>query len=966
MVNLQSQSARQTAVSEIQNCDPLQPLQTEPAQNNREAAMWWSDFGFLVVPMENGSLSPTAGTVPTDCDRNYVDRLWQKHPTHEVGFTVGEITLVVSVNSLQGQAALDQIEKTLGRFPNLIVRTPTGFEHFFWLDRMARLGRALECPHNGHIGMKTGKDVVLLPPHGGKVIVKNDACSFGDFTVASQAFVDAVQLYNSTALPVAVDTSGVPDAAGMVPVFASAVALAGAGESGETGESGAWTHLPVPSGVGPNEGGETGESGGSEIAPASDTGFAGFTTFSSQPAQETSRVAPTCATPTGTPIETGESGGSLDVGVTLALDAFHKLQAASLAALPALADAGPHMRPASHDADDIFTPKADENQVVTTFKAKGLYQTPLGSGSHKVICPWAHQHTDGVTFNTTYSEPDDLNVAGRFQCEYRHPGPQGVDAVLEFLGIPKMAARNKPVIRVSDGDLHRVVDAQEKVLAARGRHYQSGGMIVSIKTDPLTGDPSVVPTNVQTLTRELSAAADFERFVGGKRGFVPCDPPPRQVGILLNSQSYGHLRTLAGLARQPYFGETDGVLVTEPGYDTRSKLFGVFDPRPFVLPAHPTKANALAALNMLLELISEFRFAEDCDRSTAVSAMCTAANRPSLPQAPGFHVKAAMPASGKSILCETFVLFAGTAESKKISFPSTSEEATKTIMSTLLTCPAAVEFDDMTTDWIPHGIINRMLTSSQLTDRLLGVSKNATVGTRALFLSSGNNVGPVRDAMRRVVTINLDPRCASPAMLTYQGNPVETLRKHRAAYVAAVLTINLAWKAAGSPRTNVSSIATYGGAWADYCRHPLIWLGLPDPATSLLAQVSSDSDSDNFGALLTAWYKAFGTVATTVRRAVGVASFGNDDLKEAIHEFPVVERGEINPGKLGYILKRNVNRIVGALKLVDARADGRKAWAIEVVDPAALALSLAAANSASMQRSSGTQTANEIDDSDLY
>ena len=40
------------------------------------------------------------------------------------------------------------------------------------------------------------------------------------------------------------------------------------------------------------------------------------------------------------------------------------------------------------------------------------------------------------------------------------------------------------------------------------------------------------------------------------------------------------------------------------------------------------------------------------------------------------------------------------------------------------------------------------------------------------------------------------------------------------------------------------SIVTFGGAWSDYCRYPLMWLGHPDPATALLEQVRHDPDGD--------------------------------------------------------------------------------------------------------------------------
>src|SRR5262249_20759833 len=151
----------------------------------------------------------------------------------------------------------------------------------------------------------------------------------------------------------------------------------------------------------------------------------------------------------------------------------------------------------------------------------------------------------------------------------------------------------------------------------------------------------------------------------------------------------------------------------------------------------------------------------------------------------------------------------------------------------------------------------RMLTAETITDRLLGVNKAATVNTRTLVLGSGNNVGPIRDLLRRVLTILLDPRCATPATIAYKGSPVSEVRHRRGVYVAAVLTIIQAWRRAGSPRSEVDSIVTYSGGWSDYCRHPLMWLGHPDPATALLQQVRHDPDGDALLGLMTEWYAIF-------------------------------------------------------------------------------------------------------------
>lgn len=91
----------------------------------------------------------------------------------------------------------------------------------------------------------------------------------------------------------------------------------------------------------------------------------------------------------------------------------------------------------------------------------------------------------------------------------------------------------------------------------------------------------------------------------------------------------------------------------------------------------------------------------DTDKSAALSAIFTAVVRITLPHAPGFHCQAPIFGSGKTYLCELIGAFAGPAANIKVSYPTTSEEATKVILSLLLTNPAIIEFDDMDTDWLP-------------------------------------------------------------------------------------------------------------------------------------------------------------------------------------------------------------------------------------------------------------------------
>ncbi len=591
------------------------------------------------------------------------------------------------------------------------------------------------------------------------------------------------------------------------------------------------------------------------------------------------------------------------------------------------------VRDRAQEPEDVLTPKATENPVVAALKARGLYKTPLGSGRHDITCPWVQEHTDALDTGAAYFEPDELHRVGGFCCQHAHRDRYHVRELLASLGVPPVEARHQPRIHVVAGEFDRIVDAAEQELAHRGRHYQAGGLIVSVSTDPACGDPSIVSTSLPALTRELAIAAIWMKYDGRIKEWVRCDPPARHTTILHDGQTFRHLLPLVGVARQPYFRESDGVLVQQPGYDPVAQRFGVFDARHFVLP-EPTLDAARAALTLLEDLLTEFHFVSAADRAAALAAICTAVMRPTLPHAPGFHVRAPVMGSGKTYLCELIGAFAGPGGNAKVSYPTTPEEATKVILALLLTSPAVIEFDDMDTEWTPHGTIKRMLTADYITDRILGVSKTVTVSTRTLFLGSGNNVGPIRDLLRRVLTIQIDPRCATPATRTYTGAPVEKVRQQRGQYVAAVLTLVRAWRAAGSPCAAVDPIATFEGAWSDYCRHPLIWLGHPDPATALLDQVRHDPDGEALRGLMTEWYDVFGATPTTMRKLMKTAQLEiHEALLEAIREFPVEERGAINRSKLGWLLKKNANRIVNGLMFQRADADGRLAWRVVAAPP---------------------------------
>jgi hypothetical protein len=79
------------------------------------------------------------------------------------------------------------------------------------------------------------------------------------------------------------------------------------------------------------------------------------------------------------------------------------------------------------------------------------------------------------------------------------------------------------------GRNHRVVDAAERELAQSRRHYQRGGLIVTVVTDPGTRETRIQDVSQPALVRSLAGAALWERYDARAQDWVRTDPPARHA-----------------------------------------------------------------------------------------------------------------------------------------------------------------------------------------------------------------------------------------------------------------------------------------------------------------------------------------------------------------------------------------------------------------------------------------------------
>lgn len=579
---------------------------------------------------------------------------------------------------------------------------------------------------------------------------------------------------------------------------------------------------------------------------------------------------------------------------------------------------------------DVFRPKLDENPVITALKTRNLYKCETKPGVHEIICPWVEQHTDQVDTGTAYFEPTDTYPKGGLKCHHSHGDDFGIGTLASHLGIKLQEARNRHEIRYEAGAIDQVVKACDYVLSQVGNIFQAGGVIVILRETEGSNDVRMEPASMAELTIALAAACSFLSYNRKEQEWRPIDIPERVLRTLLGASRYAYLPNLRGIARQPYYRPGQGSLVTTAGYDTLSGIYGWFDENAVQL-GPLTLEGAKFALAKLEGLIEEFDFETPTDRAATLAAMITATVRSYLPVAPAFLTTAPESGVGKSYLNSLIVPFAG-GEPARASFPLTADEATKSVLALLMSSPACIEYDDMVCNCKPHAILNRALTSDTITDRILSVSKTATVSTNTFIIGSGINIAPERDMNRRVITIRLASRPDNRISRKFKGKPAEYVREHRMEMMGHVFTILEAWKAAGHPKSDIPSIASYNGEWSEICRHPLVWLGKPDPAQSLFNQVEDDVDGEMLGFLLHEWHAAFGSTPVTVRKVVETGFTNTSSrLFALLDELPIQDGGRISNNKLGWYISLRAKRIVGGLRFVEGRADGRRAWLVEKV-----------------------------------
>jgi hypothetical protein len=470
--------------------------------------------------------------------------------------------------------------------------------------------------------------------------------------------------------------------------------------------------------------------------------------------------------------------------------------------------------------------------------------------------------------------------------------------------------------------------------------FDFGGALVAVESG------RIHPLDALSLMHHLGGAIQYWRWVKSSGGSFQelADPPEKLVRQIIALGDRRNLKYLKAVVTGPTL-RPDGTVMDTPGYDAETGL--LFETRENVVPVpeHPNEDQVETALKTLLKPFVHFPTVGALDRGILLASLLTAASRPAFKTSPAFGFDAPAQASGKTLLASSVGALA-TGDHPTV-WPHTAgrddEETRKRLFVALRNGTRALVWDNVVGTF-NSAAMSTALTSSNLTDRVLGKSESVCVPNRAIIILTGNNLTLGGDLGRRVLKCRIDAKTERPYARTFDFDPLELVLKNRQALLSAALTIIRGFISNKIDR-DPGRMASFE-EWDDYVRQTVIWIGrdiipgeFDDPMNAVIEAQSSDPEQEILGELLQALHDMFsGEFVSAIEiYKSAIDRMGCDKaarLEEVLNEIKGPSKG-LNSRGVGRLLSYRADRIVQGLRL-EARKDksaGSMLWGVvEVKD----------------------------------
>jgi hypothetical protein len=511
---------------------------------------------------------------------------------------------------------------------------------------------------------------------------------------------------------------------------------------------------------------------------------------------------------------------------------------------------------------------------------------------------------------------------------------------------------DRPEIDVTP-DEHLVNDQAVAALNRDDSIFQRGGAIVQILYDhgkkTLKGitrpanTPRITALREASLRERLSAAARFVKRKESEDGEETVDhihPPAFCVAAVGARGHWTSLRHLEGVISSPVL-RIDGTVLQTPGYDSITGLYYEPDGQVIDVQTAPTRDDARAACEALLEVVIDFPFATPAHRAAWLAYLLTPLARHAfVGPSPLFLIDANIRASGKSLLADSASLIVTGRDVARMSCPEDDDETRKRITAITLNGDQMVLIDNIAGE-LGSASLDAALTGTVWKDRILGRSEIVEMPLVTTWAATGNNVVLMADTSRRVCHIRLDSELENPEERAdfKHANLRAWVQHERPRLLAAALTILSAYCRAGRPDQKLKAWGSFEG-WSDLVRQALVWIGQPDPGETReeLAR-SSDREAAALRALIQGWPEidvdGTGMTAAKVIERLEKSPDAYEMFRNAVLELCPAPAGKL-PGtrSLGNKLRHLRGRVVAGKALDRRDSHGTASWFVKDVGPA--------------------------------
>lgn len=379
----------------------------------------------------------------------------------------------------------------------------------------------------------------------------------------------------------------------------------------------------------------------------------------------------------------------------------------------------------------------------------------------------------------------------------------------------------------------------------------------------------------------------------------------------------------------------DGSIIDSDGYDPKSGLLldmgGVEFPD---VPEQPTRADALASLELLKKPFAGFPFVANAkgrsaSRSVMLSAALTALVRRTLHSAPMHGTSAPTMATGKTLAIDVVSMIATGRLTTAMSQGANEEEDEKRLFSVLLQNDLILLIDNVKRP-IEGDALCTALTQSTWQSRILGESRRVEVPTNVLMMASGNNLTYKGDMTTRSLLCRLDAQMENPETRRFDIDLKTWVPKHRVELVVAGLTVLRAFVVAGRP--GLKELTPFGRFedWSNLVRGALVWLGEPDPCKTRDFIATDDPERNDLEQLFAAIKDNTGDAPWSAGELIRMGEECSDGwLTEAIES---AVPGRSNAKSLGQYLHARNGKILGGMRLVGRYDSHGKMWKYTVRD----------------------------------